>query len=149
SAWLFQKSGAEARASIWASSSAGRAASKIAPEIRRAFDEVLITACEIVEGEGQRLSPWALGFGRWVEAGGKGAQRQKSTAESLFSVRERACGTQPRAPAASPPRRRTHTDHRFCHRWCVPRASGPLPGAPAARRAATARPRVRTDRRCR
>jgi hypothetical protein len=43
-AWSFQKSGSEAFCSIFASSSAGRAASKIAPQIGRAAREVLVSA---------------------------------------------------------------------------------------------------------
>jgi hypothetical protein len=43
-AWSFQKSGAAACSSIFASSSLGRAASKIAPQIGRALAEVLIPA---------------------------------------------------------------------------------------------------------
>jgi hypothetical protein len=49
SAWLFQKSGAEARASIFASSSAGRAASKIAPEIGSALREVLVFPGQFID----------------------------------------------------------------------------------------------------
>jgi hypothetical protein len=49
SAWLFQKSGAEARASILASSSAGRAASKITPEIGRALHEILVFAGQLID----------------------------------------------------------------------------------------------------
>jgi hypothetical protein len=48
---LFQKSGADARVSILASSSAGLAASKITPEIRGAFHEVLILPDEFIDCE--------------------------------------------------------------------------------------------------
>jgi hypothetical protein len=43
-AWSFQKSGSEAFCSIFLSSSAGRAASKIAPQIGCALGEILIPA---------------------------------------------------------------------------------------------------------
>jgi hypothetical protein len=48
-AWSFQKSEAEACCSIFASSSAGRAASKIAPQIGSALGEILIPSKLIVE----------------------------------------------------------------------------------------------------
>jgi hypothetical protein len=43
-AWSFQKSGSDAFSSIFLSSSAGRAASKIAPQIGCALGEILIPA---------------------------------------------------------------------------------------------------------
>jgi len=48
SIWSFQKSGAEARDSIRASSSAGFEASKITPKVGGALHEILITASEII-----------------------------------------------------------------------------------------------------
>jgi hypothetical protein len=48
-AWSFQKSGAEACCSIVESSSEGRAASKITPQIGRALGKILIPAELIVE----------------------------------------------------------------------------------------------------
>src|SRR3954470_13632555 len=48
-AWSFQKSGSPTRCSILASSSAGRAASKIAPQIGCALGEILIPAELLVE----------------------------------------------------------------------------------------------------
>src|SRR5688572_9770965 len=51
SIWLLQKSGADARASICASSSRGRAASKITPEIGGALHEVLVPAGQLFKRE--------------------------------------------------------------------------------------------------
>ncbi len=48
-AWSFQKSGAATRSSIFASSSAGRAASKMAPQVAGAPRQVLVPAKLIVE----------------------------------------------------------------------------------------------------
>src|SRR5207244_11563802 len=50
SAWSFQKSGAAALVSSCVSSSLGREASKIAPQIGSPLVEVLITAHQIVDG---------------------------------------------------------------------------------------------------
>src|SRR5262245_51429288 len=50
STWSFQKSGAAARDSRRVSSSSRRAASKIAPQIRSAFAEILVTAHQFVDG---------------------------------------------------------------------------------------------------
>jgi hypothetical protein len=50
STWSFQKSGAAARDSRRVSSSSRRAASKIAPQIRSALAEILVTAHQFVDG---------------------------------------------------------------------------------------------------
>jgi len=50
STWSFQKSGAAARDSRRVSSSSRRAASKIAPQIRSALAEILVTAHQLVDG---------------------------------------------------------------------------------------------------
>ena len=50
SAWSFQKSGAAARASRRVSSSSGRAASKITPQIGGALAEIFVAAHQIVDG---------------------------------------------------------------------------------------------------
>jgi hypothetical protein len=50
STWSFQKSGAAARDSRRVSSSSRRAASKIAPQIRSALAEILVTAHQFVHG---------------------------------------------------------------------------------------------------
>ena len=50
SAWSFQKSGAAARASRRVSSSSGRGASKIAPQIGSALAEILVAAHQLVDG---------------------------------------------------------------------------------------------------
>src|SRR4030095_8479996 len=51
-AWSFQKSGSDTRCSMDASSSAGRAASKMAPQIGGAARQVLVSAKLFVEGCG-------------------------------------------------------------------------------------------------
>ena len=48
-AWSFQKSGSATRSSILASSSAGRAASKIAPQVAGAARQILVPAKLLVE----------------------------------------------------------------------------------------------------
>jgi hypothetical protein len=55
SAWSFQKSGAAARDSMRVSSSSGRAASKIAPQIGSALAEILVAAHQLVDGGHGRL----------------------------------------------------------------------------------------------
>ena len=52
--WSFQKSGSATRAAILASSSSGRAASKIAPQILRAAREVFVSAELLVELKGHK-----------------------------------------------------------------------------------------------
>jgi hypothetical protein len=58
SAWSFQKSAAAIRSSILASSSSGRAASKMAPQVAGAARQILEPAKLIVQLQGQRVSPW-------------------------------------------------------------------------------------------